>query len=124
MTDYKALYEQSQKENMVMRKVIKGAKTSQEQEFQQVLEKCQILIKSLQMERIYTDEQIEELKEKNTELKEKLDSICIELYACWNCSCDLDDENIGDICGYDEDKHKKLYEKKYPGTLWSSEYED
>jgi len=49
-----------------------------------------------------------------TELKEKLDSICIELYACWNCSCDLLTEDIGDICGYDEDKHKKLYEKKYP----------
>jgi len=59
-----------------------------------------------------------------TELKEKMDCVCIELYACWNCSCDLSYENIGDICGYDEDKHKKLYEKKYPGILWSSEDED
>jgi len=49
-----------------------------------------------------------------TELKEKMDCVCIELYACWNCSCDLLTEDIGDICGYDEDKHKKLYEKKYP----------
>jgi len=117
MTDYKALYEQSQKENMVMRKVIEGAKTSQEQEFQEVLEKCQILIKSLKMEEFLLKEEIEELKE-------KMDSICIELYAFWNCSCDPPCIFIGDICGYDEDKHKKLYEKKYPGTLWSSEDED
>jgi len=64
--------------------------------------------------RNFYEEQCQELKQEIKELKEKMDSICIELYACWNRSCDLDDENIGDICGYDEDKHKKLYEKKYP----------
>jgi len=90
MTDYKALYEQAQEENSILRDINQ--------------KRIPALI------RRWNEEDAEEIEE----LKEKMDSICIELYACWNRSCDLDDENIGDICGYDEDKHKKLYEKKYP----------
>jgi chromosome segregation ATPase len=70
-------------------------------------------------------EENEKLKEEIKEFKEKMDTICIELYAFWNCE-DPDPHavNIGDICGYDEDKHKKLYEKKYPGTVWFSDDEE
>jgi len=91
MTDYKALYEQSQEENSMLRDLLQNRMPTgciAETTYQPILKE-------------------------NEKLKEKLDSICIELYACWNCSCDLLTEDIGDICGYDEDKHKKLYEKKY-----------
>ncbi len=132
MTDYKALYEQAQEENSILRDInqkripalirrwneedaeeIEELKVENE-ELKKKLEHKEDKIEDHLASRNFYEEQCQELKQEIKELKEKMDSICIELYACWNRSCDLDDENIGDICGYDEDKHKKLYEKKYP----------
>ncbi len=157
MTDYKALYEQSQKDIEKLKNLIKILDQREEvkklkeenKELKEKLEhkedkiedhlascnfyeeQCQELkqeIKELdsyakkheqdnrilRFSTIGMTEEIDKLKEEIKEFKEKMDTICIELYARWNCSCGSPEEIIGDICGYDEDKHRELYYKKFP----------